>query len=565
MAKQTKFRVKAVTLDGQIINAGGSFTGGSVKQKAGILSRTGEIAALDEKLKALAADAEALGNERAQLEREVKLLSDEKGDLDARRSLLLSLQNAEAGMLAQLQAKIDANDGLVEKLHADFDALTRQRADYDQELVRLAEHEKALRRQIEEISALRAEKDVERNAVLDLKTVKEGELTELYIGISSMRKDIETANNYVAESVARAEAIAAELAAQRDSVRELEEKINSELMRQEANRNTFAEGERVLAELNERHTRLRDNDMAFEKKLADINAKLRDKMAEKETFFRAHTKNETRLMTLREEQDKLTAKFLEDYSMTRNEALALGYEQITAAERAAVAEIQIRCRNSLRGMGNVDLDAVNKYKEVKQRYDEMAVQIADMTAARDDMVKIIRNLENEMRTAFVRTFEQINQNFNKTFVELFGGGSAEVLLSDPEDVLTSGIEIKAAPPGKIIKNLMQLSGGEQAFVAIALFFAILQVNPTPFFILDEIEAALDEVNVARFAAYIKRYSLDTQFILITHRRGTMEAANRLYGVTMPEQGISKVLALDVQSISGKQKGDDWDGIFSQAT
>ena len=132
-------------------------------------------------------------------------------------------------------------------------------------------------------------------------------------------------------------------------------------------------------------------------------------------------------------------------------------------------------------------------------------------------------------------------------------------------MLTSGIEIKAAPPGKIIKNLLQLSGGEQAFIAIALFFAILQVNPTPFFILDEIEAALDEVNVARFAAYIKRYSLDTQFILITHRRGTMEAANRLYGVTMPEHGISKVLSLDVSSISGKQEGDDWSGIFSKAT
>ena len=146
------------------------------------------------------------------------------------------------------------------------------------------------------------------------------------------------------------------------------------------------------------------------------------------------------------------------------------------------------------------------------------------------------------------------------FAELFGGGSAELLLSDPENILESGIEIKAAPPGKIIKNLMQLSGGEQSFVGVALFFAILQVNPTPFCILDEIEAALDEVNVARLAEYIKRYSDGTQFIMITHRRGTMEAANRLYGVTMPEQGISKILTLDVGDISKKQ-GEEWDGIF----
>ena len=238
---------------------------------------------------------------------------------------------------------------------------------------------------------------------------------------------------------------------------------------------------------------------------------------------------------------------------------------VTAEERPAVQELQVSCRNRLRAIGNVDLGAVEKYKDVKARHDEMEAQIADMTAARDDLLAIIRNLEEEMRSAFLTTFEQINKNFNRTFSELFGGGNAEISLSDPDDVLTSGIEIKAAPPGKIIKNLVQLSGGEQSFIAIALFFAILQVNPTPFFILDEIEAALDEVNVARFAAYIKRYSLDTQFILITHRRGTMEAANRLYGVTMPERGISKVLTLDVSSIQGKQEGDDWSGIFSQAT
>ena len=146
------------------------------------------------------------------------------------------------------------------------------------------------------------------------------------------------------------------------------------------------------------------------------------------------------------------------------------------------------------------------------------------------------------------------------FCELFGGGYAELQLTNPEDVLNCGIEIKAAPPGKIIKNLMQLSGGEQAFIAIALFFAVLQVNPSPFCILDEIEAALDEANVSRFSEYIKKYTGGTQFILITHRRGTMESANRLYGVTMPEHGISKILSLNVADIAKKKEGD-WDGIF----
>ena len=211
-------------------------------------------------------------------------------------------------------------------------------------------------------------------------------------------------------------------------------------------------------------------------------------------------------------------------------------------------------------LGNVDLDAVNKYKEVKSRYDYMAGQIKDLSASRDELMGIIGQLEGEMETAFIDSFNQINENFNRVFGELFGGGSAEISLTDPDNVLESGIEIKAAPPGKIIKNMVQLSGGEQAFIAIALVFAILKVNPTPFCIFDEIEAALDEVNVARFAEYIKRYSSGTQFVMITHRRGTMEAANRLYGVTMPERGISRVLELNIDDIS-KKKGDDWDGIL----
>ncbi|MBQ9802520.1 MAG: chromosome segregation protein SMC [Clostridia bacterium] len=562
MARRTKFRVKVVTLDGQVINAGGSFTGGSLRQRAGVLSRAGQIEELSEKLKTLAARLEELAATKAELEDKLKDLMLERDDVANRAALLTALQGSELSEAAQYRAKWEANEELIEKLHADFEALNLQRAGYDDELLRLAEEEKALRCQIEEIGALRAEKDVARNELLDRKSAVEQEMTELYIKISAVRKDIETVEIYIADSDARAAAVKAEIEALQASIVAAQESIDAEMARQEANRNTFAEGERVLNELNERRQKLTTGNMDIERKRAVVSEKLRDKMAQQQTIFQAHTKNENKLNSLREEQDKIAAKFWEDYEMTRNDALALGFEPLTAADRAAAVELQVSCRNRLRAIGNVDLDAVNKYKEVKERYDYMSAQIADMTAARDDLLKIINDLEGEMKTSFVATFNQINENFNRTFSELFGGGHAEIALSDPSDVLTSGIEIKAAPPGKIIKNLTMLSGGEQSFVAIALFFAILQVNPTPFFILDEIEAALDEVNVARFAAYIKRYSLDTQFILITHRRGTMEAAQRLYGVTMPERGISKVLALDVASIAGKQEGDDWNGIFS---
>ncbi len=562
MARRTGFRVRVVTLDGQIINAGGSFSGGSVKQKGGVLSRAGEIEALGEKLKILKKTLADTAAKRAALEKDMQDLSLDSEDIDNRRALLAALQSSEAGEAAALRAKLEANEALIDRLQADYDFLDRQRAGYDEELARLGEEEKALRHQIEEISALRAEWDVERNSVLDEKAALDAALTELYIAISNVRKDMETAEYYIAESARRAEAIVAEIEEEKARITAFTASISDERMHKEALKNTVAEGERVLSELNARHSKLTTGNMLIEKKRADVSEKLRNKTAEKENVFRAHTKNENRLNNLRDEQDKLASKFWEDYEMTRNDALALGYELITAAEREETVALQTSCRNRLRAIGNVDLDAVEKYKEIKERYDYMKGQIADMTAARDDLLKIIHDLETEMRSAFLTTFNQININFNKTFAELFGGGSAELSLSDPEDVLTSGIEIKAAPPGKIIKNLVQLSGGEQSFIAIALFFAILQVNPTPFFILDEIEAALDEVNVARFAAYIKRYSQDTQFVLITHRRGTMEAANRLYGVTMPERGISKVLTLDVASVSGKQEGEEWNGIFS---
>ena len=563
MAKRTRFRVKVVTLDGQVINAGGSAVVGSMKQKGGALSRASEIEELTKQQAELNATLEALRTERVEMEGKIADLAADRTDADERRQLLAAMQGAEATTAAQYRAQLDSNDSLLEKLNADFEALGRQRAGYDEELEALAEREQELRRQIAEIEAARGNIDVERNEVLEQKATVEKEMGELVMEMNNVRKDIEVATNYLNESLERARALEEEIEALRVGVAEQEERIRTELLRQEANRNTFAEGERVLEDLKRQQTDLSESDLALEKRRGELDERERRKTDEKEKLVIAHSKNESKLFRLREDQDKLTARFNEDYDgMTRNQALELGYELLDATTAAEARQALVSIRARLSQLGNVDLDAVEKYKEVKERYDKMLVQIEDLTAAREDSISIIKQLEATMQASFMATFEKINTNFDKTFKELFGGGSAELTLTDPTDVLTSGIDIKAAPPGKIVKSMTLLSGGEQSFIAIALLFAILQVNPTPFFILDEIEAALDEVNVARFAAYIKRYSTDTQFILITHRRGTMEAANRLYGVTMPERGISKVLALDVSSIRGKGEGDDWDGIFS---
>ena len=560
MAKRLGYRVKAVTLDGQQINVGGSFTGGSVKQKGNILGRAGEIKRLEGELEELKGRIKSAEKTLAQLTEKISDGEDVRDSAEERRRILLVMQSSEQARLEQLTAKLDANDTLIGKLKNDFDELNRMKAQYDEDIEAFEARERELKSQISEISAVRESKDVERAAALDRKAEADERMTALFISISEIQKDIETERSMMQMSQSHTADFEAQLEALGARVRELEAKIGEYEAAQKENREKFSEGEKNLARLNAERAKVEEGGFEFERKLNAVNSKMREKMSQKELIFRDYSKLENKLTNLRNDQDKLATKLWDEHELTRNEALALGYPAIEPSERSEVAAKQTECRNKLRALGNVDLDAVSKYKEIKARYDYMDSQIKDLTASRDDLLDIIGKLEGEMKTAFVDSFNKINENFNRVFAELFGGGSAELSLSDPDNVLESGIEIKAAPPGKIIKNLVQLSGGEQSFIAIALFFAILQVNPTPFCILDEIEAALDEVNVARFAEYIKRYASGTQFILITHRRGTMEAANRLYGVTMPERGISKVLELDIADIS-KKKGDDWDGIF----
>ena len=560
MAKALGYKVRAVTLDGQQINVGGSFTGGSVKQKGNILGRAGEIKRLEKEAKELTAKIDKAALALDALNREIEELEEDVESLVEKKKLLLVMQGTESSRLEQLVAKRDANESLISKLKSDFEELAVMKARYEEDIESFAANEAELKTRIAEISAVRTNKDIERSAELDRKSEIDEKMTSLFIDISRVSKDIETENAMIAVSEAHITEFVEQQQLLRVKLDELLARIAEYEAMQKENREKYAEGEKALSALNESRAKLEEGGFEFERKLNEVNAKMREKMSQKELIFRDYSKLENKLSNLRDDQDKLASRLWDEHELTRGAAIALGYPAISAAERPETAAKQTECRNKLRALGSVDLDAVNKYKEVKSRYDYMSEQIKDLTESRNDLLDIITKLESEMKTAFIDSFKQINENFNRVFVELFGGGSAELSLSDPDNVLESGIEIKAAPPGKIIKNLVQLSGGEQSFIGIALFFAVLQVNPTPFCILDEIEAALDEVNVARFAEYIKRYSSETQFILITHRRGTMEAANRLYGVTMPERGISKVLELDIGKLS-KKEGEDWDGIF----
>ena len=233
----------------------------------------------------------------------------------------------------------------------------------------------------------------------------------------------------------------------------------------------------------------------------------------------------------------------EEYELTPNNVT-----EYKKPDNVAVAQKQVNeLRGKIKDLGSINIDSIEEYKKTKERYDFMNEQRLDLENTVGKLRKVIQEMTETMKVQFKEKFAIINKNFNEVFVELFGGGKAELILEDEENILECGIEIRVQPTGKKLQNMMLLSGGEKAFTAIALLFAILKINPAPFCILDEIEAALDDVNVYRFAEYLKKFSKDTQFLVITHRKGTMEAADTVYGVTMEENGISKLLSIKLAS------------------
>ena len=560
-SKAVKRRIRAVTLDGQLVNAGGSLTGGSIGQKNGSLTRAAEIKRMEGELSDLdksVTDAEAA---LADLRERIKRTDEEKNSLEDKRDLIRVLMAGEVDRLNRAKANLEANETLLNRVKEDSEQILRQNEQNEESMTSLRAEEKSLAQTVDELRKLRAEKAAERGETEDRVDQLEAAQTRLLIEISSIRKDAETEENLSRRCEERMATTENDIRISDERVAAHKQKLAGAAESQTENRRLYAEGEKALVALVTDRARAEENNASYEAKLADLNAKIREQMEHKANLVQALTTAEAKLENLQTEMDKLSGKLWDDYELNRADAMALGYPAVTPENRREVVAVQTECRNKLRFIGHFDPEAVEKYNEIKERYETMGAQLADLEKSQSELMDIIGRLEGEMETSFVSAFNDINEHFGQTFSELFGGGSAELSLTDPTNVLESGIEIKAAPPGKIIKNLMQLSGGEQAFIGVALFFAILKVNPTPFCILDEIEAALDEVNVERLAQYIKRYSDETQFIMITHRRGTMAAATRLYGVTMPERGISKVLTLDVGDIS-KNKENDWNGLFN---
>ena len=373
-------------------------------------------------------------------------------------------------------------------------------------------------------------------------------MQELRIESLSAQKDIESLRATIADIERRKEDRAGHVAGLRQEMERVQDSIVSLQTRIEELKKEAASLREQAKASTARIEELNAQRMAFEKKSAELRAKEREQSSARENVGHELARLEERKASLQKEYDEIISRLWEEYELTRREA-----EEV-AAPIEDVGQSQKRLnelKGKIKALGTVNVAAVDEYKEVSERYAFMNAQVADVEQSRDELKRLIGDLTRQMRELFIERFKQINTNFLQTFQELFGGGTANLSLTDPEDILHSGIEISVQPPGKIVTHLELLSGGEKALVAIALYFAIMKVSPPPFCMLDEIEAALDDVNVDRFAAYLRRMTSNTQFIVITHRRGSMEEADVLYGVTMQDEGVSKLLELRASEIEQK--------------
>ena len=546
VAKNLGYRNRIVTLDGQVINAGGSFTGGSTARSVGVFSRKQELDELRTRLV-------KLEKKRADAEKELEARKAEVDNLTAQLSgaeaegMNASSERLRASLeLDRLTAAVAQHEENTRSLAAEIEA---QQAAVTQNETACAEAEAAQGKAEAELSTYNAELAELGESTGSLTAEREritNELSENQMQRLANEKDIglhEAALEGLQSRTGEAEARARELNA---AIEAAKAKIEANALKIAEIERTRGENKEKIAAAEETIRTANAARMEKEAAVARLGQENRALTDERERMSGEMARLAERRTAAENELNDTNTKLWEEYQLTAGEAkeLCVEFESLTELRRS-VAEV----RGKIRGLGNVNVGAIEEYKEVKERYDFLKAQVTDVEKAKSELTRMIAELCSEMEELFTTSFKQINTHFQQIFKELFGGGHARLYLSDESNVLESGIEIEVSPPGKVIKNLSALSGGEQALVAISIYFAILNVNPAPFCFLDEIEAALDDVNVARYAQYLRRMTDHTQFIVITHRRGTMEAADVLYGVTMQEDGVSKILRLDLDKVS----------------
>lgn len=548
IAKAYGYRYRAVTLDGQVVNAGGSLTGGSVNKNASILSRRGEIDALTAEAKKYAAQVEELETQLTELRREADAIRATVEGIAAEektaREDLISAQT----LVSRLTASTEEAEQLNEQALREYDELTARVEELRKQKLTGGELVKKLTEEVALLNRMDVESTAAHTALTEAIEEAARQVTDLQMEAITRRKDCEAAQSVIAQlenQQSGSEAALTELRQKQEQLQKENEAIRAEI--EEITAGAAGGGSEI--ETLRRDIKEADGQKdTLEARRSILTRESGDAITKREAAASELVRLQEKSEAMQEQQNGISTKMWEEYELTRSEAAetAIPLEDVPAAQKRLT-----ELRGRIRGLGAVNVAAIEEYEEVSGRYRFMKEQIDDAENAKKELTRLIAELSAKMSAIFTERFAGINRHFGEIFRELFGGGHAELRLTDATDPLETGIEIIVQPPGKIIKNLSALSGGEQAFVAICIYFAILRVNPAPFVLIDEIEAALDDVNVGKFAAYLHRMTDHTQFISITHRRGTMEQGDVLYGVTMEEEGISKLLRLDVAEMEKK--------------
>ncbi len=536
---------KIVTLDGQVVNAGGSMTGGSVSRQTGILSRRSEIVRLEEEC---AAQKDTLNEEEKRLQQQTE-------ELKELTALLTSLQ----GESAEAQAECIRQQTQKDSLTASLDTVERQLIVLEEEERRLIGQETLRQEEI-----LRCQEKIQTAVLQRAQGKKSTEETEaLFAELRKKQEEIAEKAHGLQLQILEEEKNAQQARNRIEEFRKRDEEWNATGQSAEKEQQALIlaiKQKQCCLELAEKEK------TALNKQAEELAVQLRQiagarNEAEREQIRLRKEENQlheqreglareseraaARWNQIEESSRQLLSRLWDEYELTLTEVKALRLHFDLPFARRRTEEL----KEQIKALGHVDLSSVEEYTAVRERHRTLSAQYDDLTRAKAELEKIIAQLSESMADIFREQLATINEAFGKTFREMFNGGEARLTLEDPGNILESGVEIYAAPPGKIIKNLVSLSGGEQALTAIALYFAILRIRPAPFCLLDEIEAALDDVNVQRFSRYLHRLAANTQFVTITHRRGTMEQADKLYGVTMVDKGISRVITIDVSEIS----------------
>ena len=540
LAKQNSYSFRIVTLKGDVINPSGAIQGGSVQTKTvNILGRSKEIEELKNNINLLDEKVKALQEDKVKYQESVSSVIEKAKEFEKSLQEIDITYATEKQKILAIEEKIDSSQIRLSKLKQESKKNEEQKIEIqnnkEEEKRRIEEIELEVQKLNEVIQEFASLNKDNQKYVDDLNF----DITNLKISVSSFdesgtsidemilrinqdiennKKSIENKNN--------------ELNVKNEENKELNNKItelNNEVIEI---KNLVANSSTKVEEL--KASRLKNNE-----ELAKIEKDISSQFDVIEDLKEHCVKIDVKKTKLEQDLEQVINTLWEEYEITPNNA-----GDYKKPDNVLTTQKQVNTlRNNIKDLGSINIDAIEEYKKTKERYDFMCEQRLDLDVTAGKLRKIIYDMTETMKNQFSEKFKQINKNFSEVFVELFGGGKAELILNDEDNILECGIDIKVQPPGKKLQNMMLLSGGEKAFTAIALLFAILKINPAPFCILDEIEAALDDVNVYRYAEYLKKFSNDTQFLVITHRKGTMEAADTVYGITMEENGISKLLSM----------------------